>query len=78
MELSGGAILGGDANGDRELDETDLDLLINEIFDGDGTDALSCGKLPVACAAGADANADGHVDVSDLTGAVLRSAADQK
>ena len=43
---------------------------IAEIFDGDGTDPLSCGNPTIACAAGSDGNLDGRIDAADLIGPV--------
>lgn len=65
-ELSGPPIVAGDADGNGTADGADLDLLIGELFDGDGTDSLSCGGGSIGCAAGADANGDGAIGAADL------------
>lgn len=67
-ELSGPPILAGDATGEGEVNEADVEQLISEIFDGDGSDALSCGGGAVASAAGADANGDQAIGAADVSG----------
>ncbi len=70
-QISGPPILRGDATGDGDVNAADIALLIAELFDGDGTDALSCGAPPALSAAGADANRDGRIDAADVIGAML-------
>ena len=63
-------IVAGDATGEGDIDEADLPRLIEELYDGDGTDAMSCGGGAVFSAPGADANVDGRIDAADLIGAI--------
>ena len=63
-------ILAGDATGEGDVDEADLTRLTAEIYDGDGTDAMSCGGGAVLSAPGADANLDGRINAADIVGAI--------
>lgn len=65
---SGPAVLAGDATGEGFVNELDRAQLAAELFDGDGTDALSCAGGATASAAGADGNRDGHLDAADVVG----------
>ena len=62
-------IVSGDATGEGDVDEADLPRLIAELYDGDGTDAMSCGGGAASSAPGADANLDGRLDAADLIAA---------
>ena len=66
---TGVAIRPGDVNRDARIDGTDLQQLLAELFDGDGSDADSCAGGAVASGAEADVNGDRSItgaDVSDL------------
>lgn len=62
----------GDLNRDGHIDSGDLSLLLNELFDGDGTDATSCAGGTLTSGAEADANGDGQVTAADVAGVLQR------
>jgi len=60
----------GDVNRDGVVNSADLPALFAEIYDGDGSDADSCGGGSVYSNAGADVNGDGLISVADTTALV--------
>jgi cysteine-rich repeat protein len=65
-------IIVGDANGDLEVDEGDLDAVIAEIFDGDGDSVADVGSPEGSFAGGpgADANENERIEAADLSAIV--------
>lgn len=57
----------GDVNRDGVVNAADLPALFAEIYDGDGSDADSCGGGAVHSDAGADVNGDGLISAADST-----------
>lgn len=64
----------GDVNRDGRLDRVDIDLLVAELFDGDGDDATSTAGGSLATGAEADVDGDHVVGAGDLSALVLRRA----
>jgi len=58
----------GDLNGDGGVGVTDLNQLVAELFDGDGSSAESCRGGSVASGAEADVNGDGVISAADAVG----------
>jgi hypothetical protein len=56
----------GDVNRDGRIDDGDRRQILAELFDGDGSDADSCGGGSVASGAEADFNGDGAISAADL------------
>lgn len=63
----------GDLNRDGRVDRTDLAQLIDELFDGDGSDAANAAGGRVASGAEADANGDSAITGADIPGLLRRA-----
>lgn len=66
--------LAGDANGDGQIDELDLALLIVEIFDGDGDTVARVRQREPRPLPGVDANGDGLVNAADAPAMIEASS----
>ena len=62
----------GDLNRDTRVDRADLQQLLAELFDGDGSDADSCAGGAVVSGAEADVNGDRSITGADVSALIRR------